>query len=77
AVFEKQVVSVGESIHKGETLSRRYRSNGYVHPKETGRLSGRHREQAHSHSWTGYTRKSMVGPKAATAYSSPSGTTLF
>jgi hypothetical protein len=33
-VFEKQVVSVGESIHKGETASRRYRSNGYVHLKK-------------------------------------------
>ncbi|AZF53233.1 Threonine synthase [Pseudomonas sp. R4-34-07] len=38
---------------KGGTLSRRYRSNGYVlaliqHP---GRLSGRHRGQAPSHIW--------------------------
>jgi len=29
-VFEKQVASVGESIHKGETNSRRCRRNGYV-----------------------------------------------
>ncbi|PZW90798.1 hypothetical protein DFS28_11618 [Pseudomonas sp. 478] len=41
---------------KGETASRRYRRNGYVHLKEIGRLSGRHREQARSHSWTGYIR---------------------
>ncbi|MET0845100.1 MAG: hypothetical protein ABWY46_02795, partial [Pseudomonas sp.] len=27
---------------KGETASRRYRRNGYVHPKEHGRLSSRH-----------------------------------
>jgi hypothetical protein len=31
---------------KGGTLSGRYRRNGYVHHQETGRLSGRHREQA-------------------------------
>jgi hypothetical protein len=31
---------------KGETISRRYRRNGYVHLQENGRLSGRHREQA-------------------------------
>jgi hypothetical protein len=41
---------------KGETASRRYRRNGYVHLKEIGRLSGRLREQARSHSWTGYIR---------------------
>ncbi len=34
---------------KGETASCRYRRNGYVHLKEIGRLSGRHREQAHPH----------------------------
>ena len=35
---------------KGETLSGRYRSNGYVlSQQETGRLSGRLREQARSH----------------------------
>ena len=31
---------------KNETLSGRYRRNGYVHLRETGRLSGRLREQA-------------------------------
>ena len=31
---------------KSETISGRYRRNGYVHLKENGRLSGRHREQA-------------------------------
>ena len=31
---------------KSETISSRYRSNGYVHQKNPGRLSGRHREQA-------------------------------
>jgi hypothetical protein len=30
-------------------------------------LSGRHREQAHSYSWTGYNRKNQVGFKAAFA----------
>ncbi len=35
---------------KGETISGRYRRNGYVHQRGTGRLSGRHREQPHSHS---------------------------
>ncbi|MDF9905909.1 UNVERIFIED_ORG: hypothetical protein OKW15_003865 [Pseudomonas reinekei] len=39
------------SRRKGETISRRYRSNGYVHDQqETGRLTDRHREQARSHS---------------------------
>ncbi|MDQ0740750.1 hypothetical protein QF045_003610 [Pseudomonas sp. W4I3] len=38
---------------KGGTLSRRYRSNGYVRAliQHPGRLSGRHREQAPSHIW--------------------------
>ncbi|MNC81108.1 hypothetical protein D3C75_1341350 [compost metagenome] len=36
---------------KGGTLSRRYRSNGYVPVQQNpGPLSGRHREQARSHS---------------------------
>jgi len=43
--FEKKV-----SRRKGETISGRYRRNGYVHHAETGRLSGRLRKQAHSHS---------------------------
>ncbi len=35
---------------KGETTSRRYRSNGYVHSQQTTDwLSGRLREQARSH----------------------------
>ncbi len=38
---------------KGETLSGRYRRNGYVHPQEIGRLSGRHREQARLLQWIG------------------------
>ncbi len=37
------------SRRKGETISSRYRRNGYVHLKEIGRLSGRLREQARSH----------------------------
>src|SRR3990167_8778433 len=43
--FEKKV-----SRRKGETISGHYRRNGYVHHAETGRLSGRLRKQAHSHS---------------------------
>jgi hypothetical protein len=39
--FEKKV-----SRRKGETISGRYRRNGYVHHAETGRLSGRLRKQA-------------------------------
>ena len=36
---------------KGGTASGRYRSNGYVpDQQEQGQLSGRHREQARSHS---------------------------
>ena len=36
---------------KGETISGRYRRNGYVLSQQnTGRLSGRLREQARSHS---------------------------
>jgi len=31
---------------KGETISGRYRRNGYVHQQEIGRLSGRLRGQA-------------------------------
>ncbi|WP_238542514.1 hypothetical protein, partial [Pseudomonas sp. GM67] len=34
---------------KGETNSRRYRRNGYVHQEENGRLSSRHRQQAGSY----------------------------
>jgi hypothetical protein len=39
------------SRRKGETLGGRYRRNGYVHLIENGRLSGRLREQARSHSF--------------------------
>ncbi|WP_417696227.1 hypothetical protein, partial [Pseudomonas sp.] len=36
---------------KGGTISRHYHSNGYVpNQQNPGRLSGRHREQARSHS---------------------------
>ena len=52
---------------KSETISGRYRRNGYVHLKETGRLSGRLREQARSYSWTGYTWGRLVGCQAAIA----------
>ncbi|TWC45541.1 hypothetical protein FBY04_13629 [Pseudomonas sp. SJZ080] len=45
---------------KGETASRRYRRNGYVHPKENGRLPGRHRKQAHSHNRTAYIRRNQA-----------------
>jgi hypothetical protein len=34
---------------------------------DNGRLSGRHREQAHSYSWTGYNHKNQVGCQAAFA----------
>ncbi len=37
------------SRRKGETLSGRYRRNGYVHLKRISRLSDRYREQARSH----------------------------
>ena len=50
---------------KSETISSRYRRNGYVHLKEIGRLSGRLREQAHSHIGMGYIKGNLVGPKAA------------
>ena len=47
--FEKKV-----SRRKGETLSGRYRSNGYVPgPPHPGRLSGRLRWQASSYSGSG------------------------
>ena len=69
---------------KGETISGRYRRNGYVHLKEIGRLSGRlGRDQkiaafGSSYRGIGYINKNQVGPKAASAHcSSPSGTTLF
>ena len=42
---------------KGETLSSRYRSNGYVHLQKKGRLSGRHRQQASSHRDRGHPQK--------------------
>jgi len=49
------------SRRKGETVSRRYRNNGYVHgQQETGRLSGRLREQARSHRIE-HTRQIPVG----------------
>ncbi len=38
---------------KGETNSRRYRRNGYVHHRKTRRLTHSHREQAHSHRGSG------------------------
>jgi hypothetical protein len=48
-----EVVGVPPSLNPaGLALSGvhiRYRRNGYVHPQEIGRLSGRHREQARSH----------------------------
>ena len=37
------------SRRKGETVSGRYRRNGYVHLEENGRLPGRHRRQAGSY----------------------------
>src|SRR5471032_2354444 len=52
---------------KGETISRRYRSNGYVPHQNPGRLSGRLRRQASSHSWTGCIRERLVGCQAAIA----------
>jgi hypothetical protein len=45
--FEALVKKV--SRRQGETLSGHYRSNGYVHLREIGRLPGRHRRQASSH----------------------------
>ncbi len=48
------------SRRKGETISCRYRSNGYVHGQQkAGRLSGRHRWQASSH------RRAKTKAKAA------------
>jgi hypothetical protein len=52
---------------KGETVSGRYRRNGYVHLREIGRLPGRHRWQASSHSWTVYICERLVGYQAAIA----------
>src|SRR5471030_796671 len=52
---------------KGETISRHYRSNGYVPHQNPGRLSGRLRRQASSHSWTGCIRGRLVGCQAAFA----------
>ena len=52
---------------KGGTVSGRYCRNGYVHLREIGRLSGRHREQARSHSWTVYIGERLVGYQAAFA----------
>jgi len=52
---------------KGETLSGRYRSNGYVHLQKMGRLSGRHREQAHSYK----RRKQLKGQCAVTRCRKP------
>ena len=52
----------------GETLSGRYRRNGYVpYQQEIGRLSGRLREQARSHRWFGYIRQRQVGCQAVIA----------
>jgi hypothetical protein len=51
---------------KGETISRRYRSNGYVHQQEQGRQTNRHREQARSH------RGLCTPEKAASAIRPPS-----
>jgi len=46
---------------KGETASRRYRSNGYVlNQPEPGRLSGRHRWQASSHRNWGIRKNEVV-----------------
>jgi hypothetical protein len=43
---------------KSGTISRRYRRNGYVRDQQkTGRLPGRHREQAHSYSKSGTSTK--------------------
>ena len=53
---------------KGETLSGRYRRNGYVpYQQGIGRLSGRLREQARSHRWFGYIRTRLVGCQAVIA----------
>jgi hypothetical protein len=52
---------------KGETISGRYRRNGYVHQQEIGRLSGRHREQARLPHGFGYIRKRQAGCQAAFA----------
>jgi hypothetical protein len=40
---------------------------GRVHSTEIGRLAGRHREQARSHSWAGYIRQKLFGWQAAFA----------
>ena len=61
---------------KGGTLSGRYRSNGYVHPQNTYRLTQSHREQARSHrdlqwpqvpSKTGHRRASLLAMAACQA----------
>ncbi len=42
---------------KGETISRRYRRNGYVHHQKALRLTQSLREQARSHSKSGTSTK--------------------
>ena len=51
---------------KSETISSRYRRNGYVHQQEHGRQTNRHREQARSH------RGLCTPEKAASAIRPPS-----
>ncbi|SDU39272.1 hypothetical protein SAMN05216475_2892 [Pseudomonas synxantha] len=52
---------------KSGTLSGRYRSNGYVLAliRHAGRLSGRHRGQAPSHTWAETISQILVGCQAA------------
>jgi hypothetical protein len=44
---------------KGETISRRYRSDGYVHHQKTSRPTQSHREQAPSYRGSGTPAKSV------------------
>jgi hypothetical protein len=53
---------------KSETIGGRYRRNGYVLSQQyPSRLSGRHREQARSHSRWCSNREKLVGYEAAIA----------
>jgi len=59
---------------QGETLSGRYRSNGYVlNQPEPGRLSGRHRWQASSHRNWGIRKNEVVCQAAFASKPAPTG----
>jgi len=61
-----QKVEIGRLGDRHRELAHFYKERG-VHQEESGRLSGRLREQARSHIWIGYISGGLVGLEAAIA----------